>query len=490
MANRDLTTFRQVDNVVADQSGNMALQSAAQFGQDLIKSSQEAKITENFSKAQMDLNATKYAMQNQYADNPFEGVKAFQQAREETLSTYGEDISPFFQGVWKKQTRDFAVHDDAQMQAWAFNQTKQNTTKSIGVAMKNNFQQANNDGQNYGAGKTNDLTAIMNFVPAKQSLQSFGASNLGTDKTEALLQNYDKNYIKSFLSGVAETNPQKAAELLDSEGFKDKFTTEERGSMAELIQTTQKRMDLIDSLKTTQNTADVTGLVNDPQQSYFDKRLKIDQMEMIGGISPKAASNARRVLTSQKNVDSITSTPEMADVVTKMYDLNSQQGIDNAEYLKGVQGLHDLILQKQAQGKINPTDVQKLNNEMKTLTSKRVSDATKAVGNDMYDATQKFNVLPPEYRGEATRQLFYMTNGQQDKLSEDAYKNLTVNAANQVIDKINTQRRQDALKAVQAAGSDEDFLKAKGYTMQDVTDTAKQYGMSEADVIKRLRMKK
>ncbi len=87
-------------------------------------------------------------------------------------------------------------------------------------------------------------------------------------------------------------------------------------------------------------------------------------------------------------------------------------------------------------------------NELKTLTSARVSSATKSVGGDMYDAVQKFDVLPPEYRGEATRKLFYATQGQMATLSPEAYQQLTVTSAQKVIDDINAERRQTAVKAL------------------------------------------
>lgn len=493
MTDRETTNYRSSIQQVAPE-GVPPEQAFAEAGQKIIATDQAAKINENFSSAQLDLAklSEQYQIDNQ--DNPFGGMKDLQAKRDEILAGYGENISPFFKKQWQDSTRTLVKTTDTQNEMWAYKQTRLNTVTSINKSIQNNMDQANIDGRNFAAGNSSELDAILNFKPSKDRLVSFGAQHLGVESTTKLLENYNKDYMKSFLTGVAETNPQKAAAMLDSDQMKDRFTTKERDEMVGLIERTTKSSELLKSLKITENVQGVTDLINDPSQTYYQKRLAIDQMDMSGAITPKTAEQSRRLLNSKKDVDSITSSAVMADVVTKIYDINSQQGMNNADYLKGVQGIHDLILQKQTNGELNSLDVQKLNNEMKTLTSKRVSDATKSVGNDMYEATQMFQTLPPEYRGEATRQLFYKTQGQQDQLTPDQYSALTKKSAQQVIDNINADRRKATVKTLQTvnapAPDDVGFLKTKGYTMDDVKETAKIHNITEAEVIRRLRAKK
>jgi hypothetical protein len=224
--------------------------------------------------------------------------------------------------------------------------------------------------------------------------------------------------------------------------------------------------------------------VNDTSKSYYDKRLEIDKLEFSGAVSSDTAAQARRVLTSQKELDAVTSTPVIAEIVTSIYDLNAVADTNAAEYLEGVKNIQNRILEEQALGNISATDVTKLNNQMKTLTSAKMADATKAVGYDFYDANEKFTKLPPEYRGTATRQLFYDTVGQE--LTPEQY----TTKANKIIDDINVKRRADAMKVVNRVTSDDNqFLKSKGYTNADVAETARKYGITEAEVIKRLRSK-
>lgn len=493
MVERNLTTLQQPTNVVPDQVASQYEEALGNAGQTIIKAQQEALMTKNFSQAYMDLNDQKFKIQQQYADDPMKGVEAYQQYRAETLSSYGDQISPLFRGQWDHQTRTMAIRDDMQMNAWAYGQARQNTQDSINTAIGNHMTQANTDGANYGSGKVSDLDALLNYAPAKQDLLSFGTSNLGTKRTNAMMDNYDHDYMKSFLSGVAQTNPQKAAQLMDDPRVGGMLTTEDRNEFAGLIEKTQKSNELIDSLKVTQNTQAATDLINDQSKTFFDKRNQLDRWELNGAISSKTAANARRVLTSQEAVDAVTDAPVMADLTTKIYDLNSQQGMNNKDYLMGVQNLHNEILQAQANGKLNASDVQKMNNEMKTLTSARVASATKEVGMEMYDATQQFTSLPPEYRGEATRQLFYMTNGQQGKLSDDAYSQLVRTSTQKVIDNINQERRAQALKAVTQPASaaqplsDEQFMQKMGFTRDELEYSAKQHNMTPDEAMKWLR---
>lgn len=497
MANRDLTAYRQDINEVAPQQAiptpDPVPNELATIGQNLIAKSQEAKINENISKAQLGIAELNQKYQDNNQGDPFKNLEELKQNRSDLLSSYGEDISPYFKGAWNNSVKKLTAHDDLKTELWAYQQTKKNTADSINQSMANNFAQANQDGQDFGTGKINSLDGILNYEQSKKQLEVYGSKNLGETHTGKLLDGYEQDYMKSFIAGVAQNNPQKAAMLLDKPEFKDQFTSQERDEFANLIEKTRKGNELIKSLQVTQNSQQVTDIVNDPNQTYFQKRLAIDKMDMSGSISPKMASQARRVLTSAKDVDSITNSDEMGGIITKIYDLNSQQGLNNSDYLKGVQDIHAMIVEKQADGKLTAQDVTKINNEMKTLTSKKISDSTRSVGNEMYDAVDKFKVLPPEWRGEATRQLFYATQGQSEKLDAETYANYTKATAQSVIDSINRQRRASAVKAIQQAASpapDTDFLKSKGYTVDDVNETARKYKTTPEEVIKRLRNKK
>lgn len=500
MVERNISNIPQVTNVTPATSAGTMEDAIGNAGQEIIKAQQQSLIVNNFSKANMDLNDAKLKFQSDYAQDPMGGVKAYQQYREDTLNTYGDQISPFFRGVWNQESKNMGVRDDMQMNGWAYAQLRQNTVTGINSAISTNLGQANTDGANYGSGKISDIDAVLNAAPSRELLSQFGGSNLGVAKTSGLLNNYDNDYFKSFISGVAQTNPQKAAQLLDSDTFKDKFTTEDRNEFAALIEKTQKSNDLIQSMKITQNTQQITDLINAPDKTFYDKRLAIDTLEQQGAISNTSAANARRVITSANAVDAVTDSPKMATVVQQMYDLNAQTGTNAKDYLVGAQGIHNKILSMQASGDLNASDVQKLNNEMKTLTSARMAGATESVVRAMPTAIQtQINTLPPEYRGDATRQLFYATQGQQAQLSPQAYTQLVNTSAQKVVDGINAQRRQTAVQAItQPAAStpaqqqplpDDQFLKKIQTSPEEVEQFARSKNVPVSKVMDALRKK-
>ena len=337
MVERNLQTLNRVTEVTPATGAGQLEAAVGEAGQSIVKAQQESLITKNFSQAYLDLNAAKGDIQTKYADNPFDGIKAYQQLRSDTLDQYGEQISPFFRGQWNNETKSMGMREDMQMEGWAFTQSRQNAQDNINTTMQNHFGMANQDGADYGSGKTTDIDALLNYAPAKNDLIKWGNSNIGTTRTDAMMMDYDHSYMKSFMAGVAQTNPQKAAALMDTPEFKDKLTTEDRNEFAGLIEKTAKTNDMLQSLKVTQNTQQVTDLINDPKKTFFDKRLALDQLEQQGGISGTTAANARRVLTDKNTVDAVTDSPKMGDLVQKIYDLNSQAVIKNKDYLVGVQ---------------------------------------------------------------------------------------------------------------------------------------------------------
>jgi hypothetical protein len=174
----------------------------------------------------------------------------------------------------------------------------------------------------------------------------------------------------------------------------------------------------------------------------------------------------------------------MAEIINQVYDLNANSASNASDYLRGVQNVQEKILEKQANGDLTAPDAGKLNKQLVTLTNKRISDATQQVGNEFYDANQKFNTLPPEYRGEATRQLFYASDGKgYTKEQYDAQ-------AHTIIDSINQKRRAAALTVVNnAAANDARFLQSIKASPADIAETARKYHITEAEVMRQLRLK-
>ncbi len=249
MSSRNTETYRDVTNVVAQDKGSV-LGSIGDVGAKVIAAGQEAKIAENFSAAQLDVNKLQNQYQLDYQDNPFGGMKQFQDSQKEIFDKYGAEISPFFKGYWNDSTRDYSTKTKAEMEDWGFKQTRVNTVKSINTSIQNNMGQAVMDGQKYGNDPSAELGSFMNYAASKEKLALFGDKHVGKGQTTQLLEDYDQDYMKSFISGVSDANPLKALRMMDDPQVSGAFRKKgEYVQMREAIGNRAMKVDQINAEK-------------------------------------------------------------------------------------------------------------------------------------------------------------------------------------------------------------------------------------------------
>lgn len=227
MAKRDTEQYRTSIKQVAPQEGvpdqDTLISGIADFGKKIIEQNQDAKIAENFSLAQLDLAKVNNDYQTKWASNPFGGLDELKEARKNVYDQYGADISPFFKSKWDENVRSLDASQKLQTEVWGFGQTKKNTVSSINRSIKNNLGQATMDGYTFGTTDSDEMGALLNFAASKKQLAGFGDAHLGSEETTNLLEGYDDDYTKSFMSGLAESNPIKALRLMESDKVKNSF---------------------------------------------------------------------------------------------------------------------------------------------------------------------------------------------------------------------------------------------------------------------------
>lgn len=492
MANRDLDFNQQVTQVTPVEPNSLPV-AIAEVGAKVADQAEQSKLLVNGAQAHVAFKQLDAQFRTQYAGDPnnADGLQKLAEDRATITENLGGNISSLYQRQWQNKTTELAASSDVSNEAWATVQNRRNVVSNVNTSIKTYTDMANKDGLAFGQSDMTDGAQALNYLTARQNIEQFGNANIGSEKTQALLKDFNADYVKSFVSGVAETSPMKAAQLLQDPNIISHFTTNERDDMASQIEKVKKSQELQKQLTTTASNSQLPDIVNDPNSTYYEKRAAIDQMDMAGSVTPKAASQARRVIKSSADLDSQTDTPVMADVINKVYDLNANSNTNASDYLRGVQNLQETILEKQGNGQLTAIDAGKLNKQITDLTSKRLSDATQNVGNTFYESNQKFNVLPPEYRGQATRQLFYASDYAKSTTGQDFTKEQYNQKALAIIDNIQQSRRTAALATVHATTqSDPVFLKSINASPSDVTATAKAHGISEGEVIRQLRMHK
>lgn len=484
MADRNLNFSPDVTNVTPELPDNSIISGVSAIAENIAEQSATTKALAATAATQVKFRQLDSEFRLQYASDPTNalGLKNLTASRQAFVNENAQNVPAMTQRAYTDKAIELGQASDASNTLWTTHQQVRNTVNNMQSARVTYLNEANNSGRDFATSGNVDLSSALNYLGANQSIQEFANPVLGADKTAAFLKTFNSDYVKSFVAGVAEISPKQAAALLDDPNIKDHFSTQDRGDMVDLIARTQKQNALANNLKTTNGDAGLTDIVNNPDTNYFEKRAAIDTLDMQGSISSKAASAARRVIKSSDNLDTITDTPVMADIINKTYDLNANKN-KPSDYLMGVQDLHQQILEKQASGELTAQDANKLSKSVSNLTSAKLADATNSAGHQFRSANDQFKALPPEYRGDATRQLFYASFGQ--KMTDQQLSN----QANVIIDKINQSRRADALSTVSRIGSDDTFLKSLGYTQEQVAVAAKNKGMTPQAVISALRGK-
>jgi hypothetical protein len=248
----------------------------------------------------------------------------------------------------------------------------------------------------------------------------------------------------------------------------------------------------------------ISGGVDD----YYTARLSIDKAELNGGISKGFATQARRVIKSTKALEATTDDNKFGDIIQLVNDANAKYGrkYNVEQYLSEVSSIRGEVMKAQASGQISQDHANKLYNSIATMTSKTTSEATQRLPSrgDYTVAIDTFEkTINPIYNGTALRRYFDLSNGKD--LSNEGQKDLALKVA----DEISNEKRAEVQDAVKRAIikknsspiqktvdtqtlaplSNDDVLSRLGATIEDVTYTMEQTGLSEEQVFEKLRGK-
>lgn len=226
MANRPIENFRQVTQVAVDQPSQF-LQAGAELGQKLILDGQEAKAQSVLSQAQLELSKLDMDYRIKYEGDPTGGIEEYRSARQELFAKYGEEINPFLRGAWNESVAKLSQAADGKQEAWAYEQAYKNKVTYTNNAMKNYLSQAAADGEAFGKDQSSQMEAFVNFGLAQAQLETFGNNSLGSETTKEMLFNFESDYIKTFVSGAVESNPERGLKLLDDERVKNSMPVDQ-----------------------------------------------------------------------------------------------------------------------------------------------------------------------------------------------------------------------------------------------------------------------
>lgn len=263
----------------------------ASEGADIVKMSQEAKVTQSISQASLDLNALDQKIKVDYQADPDAGVTELTNQRKTMLDGYKDDISPMFRYLWNDKARTLSNASDLNAQSWKIKQSSDNILANVNSTIKNDVSMATMSGENYGTKPDADLQTMLTFATSKQNLTDFATQNLGSQTSARLLQDYNSDWGKSFVSGVAQTNPVKALQMMDDPKIKDMIGNESQFNALKTavenkalnVQTANDKKQVLDVLK---NENSILAQSVDKPMGYGELQQAMAQ----SGVSDEAAS--------------------------------------------------------------------------------------------------------------------------------------------------------------------------------------------------------
>ena len=337
MARRDLNNSPTVlDNTVDLSSENTKI-AVADFAEGILRQNEEAKIAKNFSRAQLDLNALDYQYRIDYQGDPMGGISKYKEDRASIFKKYGSDISVLYKRTWQEKTMGLEEKFDAAQQGWALEQTRVNSITSVNETIENNFIQAGMDGRRYASSNAAEIESFLNYGISRTELEEFGAKNIGSETTKKLLKTYDEDYMKSFLSGVAETNPAKALSVLEKDTVRNSFADPAQyNAMKKSLISRQKRVETsfrtkekASSIKAGNNASAISNMGYAERQQYYDKNnVSPEVREFYDEMS--GYSERRAKITPEEKIEAAN---ELYTIMAKLSQ-SDKVNVDDVEVLQ------------------------------------------------------------------------------------------------------------------------------------------------------------
>jgi len=235
---RDLSTYNRVSSVAPKQNNTAlgdAISGLAEMSVNIIKQEQASNMTKLYSDMQLELNELDHTIKVEYESNPQLAQEKYKESFTKIVDRYGANVSPSLTRDWEASVNKVKTNSLLQMQNWGFKQGQINTKRNIASSLDNIYKMATSQGMDYGLGDGDDLDVLLGVDASLSPLMHMSSKMLGEETTKQMFDGVNESYMKSFISGVAETNPMRALELLNDEQVVSKMNAGHRSEMQKAI---------------------------------------------------------------------------------------------------------------------------------------------------------------------------------------------------------------------------------------------------------------
>lgn len=231
---RDLSTYNRVTSVAPDVNNNLlgnAISSIAEMSVNVIRQEEASNMNRLYSDMQLEINELDHKIKVDYESNPQMAQEKYKEHFATIVDRYGSNVSSNFIRDWEGNVSKLKTNNLLQLQNWGFKQGQINTKRNIATSLDNIYKVATSQGMSYGLGDGDDLDVLLGADASLSPLINMSSKMLGEETTKQMFEGVSDGYIKSFISGVAETNPIKAMELLSNEEVAGRMDAGHRSKM-------------------------------------------------------------------------------------------------------------------------------------------------------------------------------------------------------------------------------------------------------------------
>ena len=431
------TTQRKFyDNSVEADSLGMtasALAPAVREAQRVYAQQQDIKIDTNTTKARLELDNlnNEWRLANQGNPDNAEAKMQLQNDMQSILNSYGEGIDPMAKMKWNIAANKIMSAYELANNQWALGQRAENTKLDVAENINANLQIARN------AGSAMDLeSGLAEYQNSYNQLYKYAASNMGETEARKLLLDYEEDYMTSFVTGLSETDPKAALELLKKPEIAASFKKE--GAQETMMKIVNKQIAL-------QNFQRKVSYYNNEVKlsDKLDGMQTIDALKVLeeseGLVSSDWYKAKKKSLMSSAGITAETRAETATDILMDLAMLPTDDTA--AAFFDASSKLITKIEVEYAKGNLSTTDKKNLLSQVGKREGKNIDELKKDTSDDSFwslgDYTYKdaWNHIESNYVGSDKNQVlleyFRTVNGQDyNKKQKLAELNAIIGRAN------------------------------------------------------------
>lgn len=472
MAERQL--YNQEFNSVAMPRGRMeeaqAVAGAVQkVGIGLIQMQEkqdEMKMVKYGSQAEQEMIKKSEEIRIKYMDNPTspQAQQEFSKEYDRIYGEYDNKFSRFSVGKWK------ALRDSNKQQLeiantkWAIAQNIKNAQTNLNSGIATALDTS------YGLGMTGDIEGALTSAESKElQLREAVKGILPESKINQDMKNFKSDYMKNFVLGLAEKDPDQAFTLLEDEKVKKILGNEDTyKTLNKIISVNKQKAEIGLYRSQLSNSFDF-----EEKEATLNLGQKLTELERgltDGRYDPKWAKSKRDLLL--KSDEGKTNAEEMTNFIETIYSLpaqNEELG-DSKEFINNIAELRESIT---ASPNLSEKDRKRLNEELLRVVKAPQAKALVEISGEGYyvEAKRVFErTLPLEKRSSAMVEYFRATQG--EEISVEKQQELL----NKIVSGIQNKEREVAKNLMNKATEKKEYAEGDQIEKNGVVYTYKGNG--------------